>query len=302
MPFPDKGLPAWPGGGGQHANDSGLPKDRLNYTFLDEIERVGEVAFNGLEGDGIPAAGTTDITGGTGTLITVTGSGGPITGFGTSPYAGFKRWVIFTGAPTITDSVSLKIYPSGRRDIIAAAGDVALIVSRGGSNWEIHSYQRADGFPLLGTIQHKYDEVQTKFSVNNNPIPNDNTPPLSGEGGQIFTITMTPKYIDSYLEFMVSIHGTPYTLGRNVMIALFKDAEASGRAMATGRQDSYGQTGMYWREQVSSVVSQTWKVRTGISNASGGVDFWVNADVAGGQKGAGILGTNFSLKEIREPI
>ena len=111
---------------------------------------AGNVSLNagfiGVKGADIAAAATVDLSAATGDWIDVTGSGGPITSFGTVT-AGAERLVRFTGAPTITHNATSLILPTGA-NITAAAGDCATFRSLGGGNWYCSTYQRASGAAL----------------------------------------------------------------------------------------------------------------------------------------------------------
>ena len=82
-------------------------------------------ALNEAEGAPVAAAATTDIWAGDGNTRHITGSGGPITSFGTAPQVGAWRKLIFDGAPTLTDGANL-ILPGGF-DIVVEPGDIAFV-------------------------------------------------------------------------------------------------------------------------------------------------------------------------------
>jgi len=223
-----------------------------------------------------------------------------ITAFSTAA-AGVTRKIIFNSARQLTHGAALKLYPSGNRNIQTAVGDVAIFGSRGSGNWECLAYQRADGYPLLGEIQHVYTSFQNRLTVTNNPIPWDNTPPLSSEGGQLFSLAITPKYSDSILIFQANAHVSPYTSNRVITMALFKDSEGTARGQSKPRAPDWHRCSLLWRETAGGTTAQTWKVRIGTNSTSGGWDLYVNADVLYNQKGAGIIDTNFLITEKRLP-
>ncbi len=306
MAFPEKGVPTWQGGGGAHVNspdpNTGLAKDALKAVTFNELERVADIGMDGLEGTSIASAATTDITASDAPIIVITGSTGPITSFGNGARAGFTRRLIFASNPQINDSASLKIYPSGRRNIIAAAGDVALVVSRGSNNWEIIDYQRADGFPLTGLIQEVYVQDGTGKTVVNSPIPFDNSEPGSTEGGEIITATITPKYADSELKFHLMTGGQAYLNSRLMTIALFKDSESlarSANSVRTTTATAFTQISLQHSAPAVAAVSQTWKMRLGTHTTGGGTDIWVNQDSTPQQKFNGVCETSIMIEEIR---
>jgi len=79
------------------------------------------------------SAATVDLATATGKTLTVTGSTGPITSFGTVD-AGFVYTIIFASNPTVSHNVVSLILPDAV-DIIAKAGDIMELVSLGGGNW-----------------------------------------------------------------------------------------------------------------------------------------------------------------------
>ncbi|NIN37076.1 MAG: hypothetical protein GTO60_19090, partial [Gammaproteobacteria bacterium] len=118
---------------GTHADDSGQVKDQLKSALFDEYEKVLQMHHDrvqnaGLEGT-IASAATPDIGAKLENILLVTGAVG-ITGFVTAD-AGTTRKLVFEGVLTLTDSSSLKLLPSLRENITTAAGDWAVMVSRG---------------------------------------------------------------------------------------------------------------------------------------------------------------------------
>lgn len=99
------------------------------------------------KGADIAAGATTNLATATGAYVHVTGSGGPITSFGTAT-AGVVRFVEFDAAPIITHNATSLILPGGA-DIRAAAGDAGVFISEGGGNWRCLSYVPANGLDLV---------------------------------------------------------------------------------------------------------------------------------------------------------
>ncbi len=101
--------------------------------------------FKGTKGADIASAATTSIGAATGNYVTITGTTG-ITSFGTGT-AGWLRLVRFAGALTLTHNATSLILPTSA-NITTAAGDFAIFVSEGSSNWRCLAYYRASGEPL----------------------------------------------------------------------------------------------------------------------------------------------------------
>ena len=83
----------------------------------------------------IAAAATTDLSTVSGNLVSVTGSGGPITSLGTVQ-AGAVFVLKMVGAPIFTYNGTSLLIPGGA-NYASAANDIILAFSLGGGNWEI---------------------------------------------------------------------------------------------------------------------------------------------------------------------
>lgn len=93
----------------------------------------------------LASAATTDLGSVDESYVTVSGTT-TITSLG-SVSAGINRWVVFSGALTLTHNGSSLILPTAG-SITTAAGDCAHFLSLGGGNWRCLAYQRADGSSL----------------------------------------------------------------------------------------------------------------------------------------------------------
>jgi hypothetical protein len=78
------------------------------------------------KGASVASAATCDIWNTAGDFLHITGNTGPITSFGTAPYAGAEKTLIFDSTPTITHNGTSLLCPGGI-DIVAAANDRAVI-------------------------------------------------------------------------------------------------------------------------------------------------------------------------------
>jgi hypothetical protein len=78
------------------------------------------------KGASVASAATCDIWNTAGDYLHITGNTGPITSFGTAPYAGAEKTLIFDSTPTITHNGTSLLCPGGI-DIAAAANDRAVI-------------------------------------------------------------------------------------------------------------------------------------------------------------------------------
>lgn len=71
-----------------------------------------------------------------------------ITGFDTAGY-GVKRTLLFPSVLTLTYNATSMRLLSGA-NIVTAPGDVAIVMSLGGGNWQMINYVRASGNALIG--------------------------------------------------------------------------------------------------------------------------------------------------------
>lgn len=107
-----------------------------------------ELGLVNAGGTAIASAATVNLAVATGDYIHITGSTGPITSFGAIP-AGVKRIIVFDSTPTITHHATTNILLTGA-NIVAAAGDIAIIAGEGSSNNRMIGYFRKDGTALVG--------------------------------------------------------------------------------------------------------------------------------------------------------
>jgi hypothetical protein len=118
----------------------GCPASNVNNGMREMMAQVAtQFGLVNYKGADIASATTVDLSAATGNAVDITGSNA-ITGLGTVP-AGQVFILQFDGAPTLThNGTSLKLL--GEADIIAAAGDIAVVVSEGSGNWRMVSFQR----------------------------------------------------------------------------------------------------------------------------------------------------------------
>lgn len=130
-------------------------------TNLDDNLRMIQAVVRQLASDStIASATTTDLSTIPGTFITVSGTT-TITGLGTVS-AGIYKWLIFSGALTLTHNATSLILP-GAVNITTADGTVVLVKSLGSGNWRCLYASNASGsssqsFAMLdGTVAGTLD-------------------------------------------------------------------------------------------------------------------------------------------------
>lgn len=95
----------------------------------------------------VAAAATVDLGAQTSALVRITGTGGPITSFGTAD-AGRVVKVRHSAAATLTHNGTSLILP-GAANITTAADHTYEAVSLGSGNWSVRAYQKADGTAVV---------------------------------------------------------------------------------------------------------------------------------------------------------
>lgn len=93
------------------------------------------------QGATVPSSATTNIWGG-GDSLHITGTT-TITSFGTAPYAGATKRIIFDGALTLTHGANLNL--PGAANITTAAGDSCLVYADTTTQLDVFDYTRQSG-------------------------------------------------------------------------------------------------------------------------------------------------------------
>lgn len=149
------------------ANDSGTLDSGLSAVSYGGITALntsisGEMIYR--KGTAVASAATTNIWNVAGDYVHITGSTGPITSFGTAPYAGDQRTIVFDSTPTITYDATSLILP-GAANIVAAAGDRAVVRADTTANMIVVAYTRATGVPVSGIATQAIMETATSLTA-----------------------------------------------------------------------------------------------------------------------------------------
>ena len=128
---------------------------RLTLDAMSKLtpQQGGVLDTNGFaidfsEGAAVASAATTDVWATDGNTIHVTGAT-TITSFGTAPRVGAIRWVIFDGAPLLTNSANLAL--PGLVDFQASAGDILRIYADTTTQFDIRVFKQ-DGRAVIGAL------------------------------------------------------------------------------------------------------------------------------------------------------
>lgn len=131
--------------------DSGL--SAVSYGIISPVNPSIDADMVNRKGTAVASAATTDIWSIAGDFVHITGNTGPITSFGTAPYAGAQRTVIVDSTPTLThNAVTLQL--PGSANIICAAGDRFVVRADTTANMIVTEYERAAGTASSVIVQN----------------------------------------------------------------------------------------------------------------------------------------------------
>lgn len=214
------------------------------------------------------AAGVTNVLAAASNHVTLTGSAGPITSFGTATNR--IRFVrVFGGGSVIThNSVSLSL--PGNQNITTADNDSFLVVSNASGNSKVLFYQRGDAGPLNGQITFPSTQVP---SANGNVLDDYEegsfTPIILGatfngvgtyvtqngrytKVGRIVTYEIHVQWSGHTGTGQIIVAGFPFTVALNSAAALF----TAGLTFPSGAPQAFAtSSGIYMYYPVSGGAS-----------------------------------------------
>lgn len=120
------------------------PTSAVSYSVLTSVDPGVSADMIYKKGTAVAAAATTDIWSIVGDYIHITGAGGPITSFGTAPYAGDERTLIFDSTPQVTQNATTLQLPGGV-SVTMAAGDRMTVRADTTVNMIVTNITRAAG-------------------------------------------------------------------------------------------------------------------------------------------------------------
>lgn len=126
------------------------PTSAVSYSLMSATNPSISSEMIYRKGTAVASAATCDIWNTQGDFVHVTGNTGPITSFGTAPYTGAEKTVIFDSTPTITYNATTLLLP-GAANITAAANDRMVIRADTTSNMVVTLYTRTGIAPLTAT-------------------------------------------------------------------------------------------------------------------------------------------------------
>lgn len=197
---------------------------------------------------------------------------------------GNKRTVVFDGAPTLTNSPSL-ILPGGA-NIVAAAGDSAILVGEAAGVVRCVSYQKASGRAPVSKLAQIVSFQTGAVATGTTQLSNANVIPTNVQGDQYLAQAITPTNVNSTLEIDVEINFSNNAAGAcNLQAALYQDAIAnalSGISQVQPNPNYIQNLKFKHIMPAGTVAATTFKVRAG-ANVAG-------TTTLNGQSGTGTLG------------
>lgn len=199
------------------------------------------------KGNAVVSAATCDIWSTNGNYLHITGSTGPITSFGTAPYAGAQRTLIFDSTPTLThNATTLQI--EGGANVVMAAGDRAEVRADTTANMIVTKITRASGVPVVGT--------QTANTFFAGPTSGAAAAPafraaVGADGASLVllangtaavsaTVDFTTGLSSTYDEYLVTVTDMrPATDGVNFWLRISQDAGVSFKSAAGNYRWAY---------------------------------------------------------------
>lgn len=129
------------------ANDSGSLDSGLSSVFYSLVSSNNpsvspEMMYR--KASAVAAAASTNIWASAGDYLHITGSAA-ITGFGTAPYAGAKRELIFDSTPTLVPDGTAIVFPGTNGTFTAAANDRAVVRADTTTKMVVMSLMKANG-------------------------------------------------------------------------------------------------------------------------------------------------------------
>ena len=118
------------------------PTTAVSYSLISASNPSISAEMVNRKGNSVASAATCDIWNTQGDYLHITGSTGPITSFGTAPYAGAKKELVFDSTPTITYNGTTMLLPGGI-DLVMAANDRIIVRADTTANMVVMSVFRA---------------------------------------------------------------------------------------------------------------------------------------------------------------
>lgn len=162
-------------------------------------------------------------------------------------------------------------------------------------------FQQGDWFELGTTILGKNNIAAfytgpIPATSGTSTVPYDNTKPLSTEGSQILTATVTPTSVSSQFKFSFPLTVDCSTSNRVIIISVFRDSVNVGSAIwfATGGGRPNTMT-LSAADSPGTSSPVTYSLRVGIGAGSG--TWYVNSTSSGINLG-GALSSNYEISEV----
>lgn len=195
-------------------------------TWAGKTPYVGDLVI--ASGKTLTASNTLTISGTDGSTLAV-GTGGTL---GTAAYTAASAYEVAGAAAAL--NIFKTIAVSGQSDVVADSSTDTLTLAAG-SNITLTTNAGTDTVTIAASgggggsgsvAQTVIGTYSTYSSITSSAIPADDTIPQSGEGTELFTVSITPTNASSTLIVEVSLPIAAHSGTANVVAALFRDAGA----------------------------------------------------------------------------
>ena len=137
-----------------------------------------------------------------------------------------------------------------------------------------------------GSIVQVVNVVTTDETTTSTTIPHDDTIPQNNEGGEMFTLAITPTSASNKLLILVNFQGACANAYEELSVPLFQDSTANAIAGASERQATQTQSTMSVSYQhfmtAGTTSATTFKVRAGANAGNMTMnDYWSTGFTSG---------------------
>ena len=159
------------------------------------------------------------------------------------------------------------VIPNGGN--IGSAGDTdAISIASNG----VVTFSQTPVGDNAGAIVQVVNVVTTDETTTSTTLPHDDTIPQNNEGGEMFTLAITPTSASNKLLILVNLQGACAAAQNELTVALFQDSTANAIAGASERQATQTQSTMsisFQHFMAAGTTSETtFKIRAGAGSGN----------------------------------
>lgn len=135
-------------------------------------------------------------------------------------------------------------------------------------------------------------------------IPDDNTAPLSTEGSQIASLSLTPKSASNKVRIRASFSvvladGADADSNVGLIVAVFRGATFIGAKRLPEAESVGGDLSLEIEDEPASVAALTYSLRVGLVDTAGGTWYINRSQASATALASGLASNRFTAEEIR---